>query len=154
MLNQDPAGGSKVKANVPVVLTVSGTQTSVTVPSVLGQSPASAGATLSQAGLNVGSQTSACSSQFSSGLVSAQNPVAGADIPPNTSVNLVISSGSCATVPSVVGQSESAATVGHHRRGPGRQHDLRHDLCRRGHAGERRQPRTRLPTRRSPAGAR
>ena len=109
VLNQDPTGGSKVKANVPVVLTVSGTQTSVKVPSVLGQTPASAGATLSQAGLSVGSQSSACSSQFSSGLVSAQNPVAGADIPPNTSVNLVISSGSCATVPSVVGQSESAA---------------------------------------------
>jgi len=88
---------------------VSGTQTSVKVPSVLGESPASAGATLSQAGLNVGSQSSACSSQFSSGLVSAQEPAAGATIPPNTSVNLVISSGSCVAVPNVVGQSQTAA---------------------------------------------
>ena len=40
VLNQDPAGGSTVKATVKVQLTVSGTQTSVSVPSVLGQSPA------------------------------------------------------------------------------------------------------------------
>ncbi len=40
VLNQIPAGGSSVKANVKVQLTVSGTQTSVQVPSVVGQSPA------------------------------------------------------------------------------------------------------------------
>ena len=38
-----------MKATVPVELTVSGTQTSVSVPSVLGQSPASAGSALTQA---------------------------------------------------------------------------------------------------------
>jgi eukaryotic-like serine/threonine-protein kinase len=109
VLSQDPAGGAKVRSTVPIVLTVSGTQSSVKVPSVLGESPASAGATLSQAGLNVGSQSSACSSQFASGLVSVQEPAAGATIPPNTSVNLVISSGSCVAVPNVVGQSQTAA---------------------------------------------
>ena len=34
-----PPAGTKIKANVTVVLTVSGTQTSVSVPSVVGQSP-------------------------------------------------------------------------------------------------------------------
>jgi len=110
VLNQDPAGGSTVKATVKVQLTVSGTQTSVSVPSVLGQSPASAGSILSHAGLNVGNQTNACSSQFpTAGVVSSQNPAVGASVPPNTSVNLVVSTGSCASVPGVVGQSASAA---------------------------------------------
>ncbi len=110
VLNQDPAGGSTVKATVKVQLTVSGTQTSVSVPSVLGQSPASAGSILSHAGLNVGNQTNACSSQFpTAGVVSSQNPAVGASVPPNTSVNLVVSTGSCTSVPGVVGQSASAA---------------------------------------------
>ena len=110
VLSQDPAGGSTVKATVKVQLTVSGTQTSVSVPSVLGQSPASAGSILSHAGLNVGNQTNACSSQFpTAGVVSSQNPAVGASVPPNTSVNLVVSSGSCASVPGVVGQSAGAA---------------------------------------------
>src|SRR5271157_1791051 len=107
VISQSPAAGTKIKANVPVVLTVSGTQTSVSVQSVLGQTPASAGATLSGKGLNVGSQSNACSSQYGQGVVSSQSPAAGATVQPNTSVNLVISSGNCATVPGVVGQSVS-----------------------------------------------
>ena len=109
VISQSPAAGTKIKANVPVVLTVSGTQTSVSVPSVLGQTPASAGATLSGKGLNVGSQSNACSSQYGQGVVSSQSPAAGATVQPNASVNLVISTGNCATVPGVVGQSVSAA---------------------------------------------
>ena len=109
VLDQSPAGGAKVKATVPVVLTVSGTQSSVSVPSVLGQSPASAGSTLTQAGLNVGSQSNACSSQYPQGLVSSQSPAVGATVPPNTPVNLVVSNGPCVPVPNVVGQTQSAA---------------------------------------------
>jgi beta-lactam-binding protein with PASTA domain/tRNA A-37 threonylcarbamoyl transferase component Bud32 len=109
VLSQTPAGGSSVKATVKVQLTVSGTQTSVSVPSVLGQSPAVAGSILTQRGLNVGTQSSACSSQFSAGLVALQNPAGGANVPPNTPVNLVVSSGNCVPVPSVIGQSQSAA---------------------------------------------
>jgi serine/threonine-protein kinase len=109
VLSQDPAGGSHIKANVPVALTVVGTQTSVSVPSVLGQSQTNAGAILTRAGLNIGSQTSACSSQFSSGSVASQDPGGGANVPPNTAVNIVISTGTCATVPGVVNQPQSAA---------------------------------------------
>jgi eukaryotic-like serine/threonine-protein kinase len=109
VLSQSPTGGSRVAATVKVQLTVSGTQSSVSVPSVLGQSPSSAGSTLKADGLNVGAQTSSCSSEYSSGLVSAQNPGAGANVPPNTTVNLVVSSGSCVTVPPVVGQSATSA---------------------------------------------
>ena len=109
VLNQNPAGGASVKANVKVQLTVSGTQTSVTVPSVLGESPASAGSILKGDGLNVGSQTNACSNQYQAGLVSSQTPGSGNNVPPNTTVSLVVSSGSCPSVPGVVGQTQSAA---------------------------------------------
>ncbi len=109
VVSQNPSGGSNIKANIPVQLTVVGTQTSVSVPSVLGQSPTNAGAILTRAGLNVGSQTSACSSQFSTGLVAQQSPSGGQSVQPNAAVNIVISSGSCVSVPGVVGQTQSSA---------------------------------------------
>ena len=109
VINQSPAGGAKVKATVPVVLTVSNVQSSVPVPSVLGQSPATAGATLRGDGLSVGSQSNACSSQYPSGVVSSQSPAPGVSVQPNAGVNLVISTGTCVQVPNVVGQSASSA---------------------------------------------
>jgi eukaryotic-like serine/threonine-protein kinase len=109
VLDQSPAGGSKVKQTTKVVLTVSGNQTSVSVPSVVGQTPTAAGAILNQAHLNVGGQNGACSNQYPAGLVSAQNPQAGQPVPPNTAVSVVISTGRCATVPGVVGQGAGAA---------------------------------------------
>ncbi len=109
VISQTPAGGTKVKQNVPVVLTVSGTQSEIPVPSVLGQTPLAAGSQLTHAGLSVGTQTSACSSQFQTGLVSQQNPAGGVTVQPNTPVNIVVSSGSCVSVPGVIGQGANAA---------------------------------------------
>src|ERR1700728_2721658 len=63
VLSQDPVGGTKILETRKVVLTVSGTQSSVSVPSVVGQSPAAAGGVLTQAGLKVGSTSNACSGQ-------------------------------------------------------------------------------------------
>ncbi len=109
VLDQNPEGGSQVKQTVKVQLTVSGTQTSVSVPNVVGESATAAGATLGRAGLNVGTTTSACSgqSQVSNGQVASQNPAAGATVQPNSSVNIVVSN--CVSVPNVVGQTTSAA---------------------------------------------
>ncbi len=143
VLDQNPAGGAKVKATVPVQLTVSGTQTSVSVPSVLGQSPASAGSALTQAGLNVGSQTNACSNQFpQQGLVSSQSPAGGADRPAEHAdqprrLERPLHLGPQRGRP--VGQR---CAVGHHRRRARRQPDHRHDVPQRGHAGQRRHPDT------------
>jgi eukaryotic-like serine/threonine-protein kinase len=109
VLDQSPAGGSKVRQTVKVLLTVSGSQTSVSVPSVVGQTPTAAGAILNQAHLNVGGQTGACSNQYAGGLVSAQNPGAGQTVLPNTAVSVVISTGRCATVPGVVGADSGSA---------------------------------------------
>jgi eukaryotic-like serine/threonine-protein kinase len=107
VLAQFPLPKAKVKSSTKVLLTVSGTQTSVSVPSVLGQTGATAGSTLRAAGLNVGTQTSGCSGQYGSGVVSAQNPAPNATAPPNSAVNLEISN--CVTIPGVVGQSVNAA---------------------------------------------
>jgi serine/threonine-protein kinase len=96
VLAQNPAGGSRVRANVPVALTVSGTQTSVSVPTVIGQSPSQAGAILAHAGLSVGNTTSACSDQFPPGAVSDQSPPGNTNVAPNTPVNITVASGSCA----------------------------------------------------------
>jgi eukaryotic-like serine/threonine-protein kinase len=109
ILSQDPAAGAKVPSTTVIHLTVSGQQTSVNVPSVLGNSPASAGSLLASAGLTVGTQTNMCSSNFGNGLVASQSPAAGTSAPPKTPVNLVVSTGNCSSVPSVVGQSQNSA---------------------------------------------
>jgi eukaryotic-like serine/threonine-protein kinase len=106
VLSQDPAAGATIKANVPVTLTVSN-QTVVSVPSVLGQTPTAAGASLARAGLNVGSTSQGCPAAYQSGTVAAQDPGGGANVQPNSNVNLVISN--CVTVPGVVGQTASSA---------------------------------------------
>jgi serine/threonine-protein kinase len=111
VLSQRPVAGQKIPQSEKVALTVSGTQTTASVPSVVGQSPFHAGSILQQAGLAVGSQStgSACSSQ-ATGLVSAQNPSAGQTVQANTPVNLILSPGQCVSVPGVVGQSQGTAT--------------------------------------------
>src|SRR5580704_1135947 len=106
VLSQDTAAGATIKANVPITLTVSN-QTVVSVPSVLGQSPTAAGASLARAGLNVGSNSQGCPAAYQSGTVAAQNPGGGANAQPNSSVNLVISN--CVMVPGVVGQDANSA---------------------------------------------
>jgi serine/threonine-protein kinase len=106
VLSQDPAAGASIKANVPITLTVSN-QTAVSVPSVLGQSPAAAGASLARAGLNIGSTSQGCPAAYQSGTVAAQSPGGGANVQPNGSVNLVISN--CVMVPGVVGQDANSA---------------------------------------------
>jgi beta-lactam-binding protein with PASTA domain/tRNA A-37 threonylcarbamoyl transferase component Bud32 len=109
VLKQTPAAGTMTKSTTEVTLTVVGTQTSVPVPNVVGDTPGAAGAQLSNAQLTLGSQSNTCSSQ-PTGVVASQTPTAGANVPPQTPVNLVVSSGSCASVPNVVGDSESQAS--------------------------------------------
>ena len=107
VLAQNPAAQQKVKAGTKVVLTVSGKQTSATVPSVLGLSPSAAGAKLQQSNFNVGSQTNGCPAPYPAGQVAAQSPSANTTQPPNTAVNIVVSN--CVSVQGVVGQSAGAA---------------------------------------------
>jgi eukaryotic-like serine/threonine-protein kinase len=109
VLSQSPAGNKKVKSTEVIHLTVSSQQSTTNVPNVIGISPAAAGSSLTHNNLTVGTQTNACTSSYASGLVSSQTPAAGATEPPNTPVNLVVSTGPCATVPNVVGDSQGDA---------------------------------------------
>jgi len=112
VLIQDPVAPTVVKAGTVIKLTVSGTQSTTTVPNVVGISPAAAGSLLQSNQLTVGTQTSICSATQGTGLVAAQTPAASATVQPNTPVNIEVSTGPCsATVPGVIGQSQSAASA-------------------------------------------
>jgi serine/threonine-protein kinase len=112
VLSQDPKAGSSVKAGTTVVLTVS-SQTSTNVPNLVGQSQAAAGNLLAQNSLTVGTVSQACSQDGSvpSGDVIASNPGAGQALPPQSPVNLSVSTGPCQVIlQNVVGQSQASAT--------------------------------------------
>jgi beta-lactam-binding protein with PASTA domain len=112
VLKQSPAGNTTVPNTTQVKLTVVQSQITTTVPNVVGFTQASAGSAITGASLKVGNQTTACSQQVTTGNVASQTPAANTQQPTNTPINLVISSGPCsATVPNVVGQTQSLATA-------------------------------------------
>ena len=81
-----------------------------TVPSVLGLTQAAAGTAIANAGLVVGTVTSAPSSSVPAGRVVSQNPSGGAQAQPGSQVSFVISDGAPpVSVPDVVGLTEQAA---------------------------------------------
>jgi serine/threonine-protein kinase len=105
-----PTPGSSVRSTTVIKLTVSSSQSSVSVPNLFGFSQTSAGSTIQSDNLSVGTQTTACSQQTSANDVASQTPAAGVQVQPGTAVNLVISNGPCsATVPSVVNDTQAAA---------------------------------------------
>jgi serine/threonine-protein kinase len=111
VLAQNPVAGSTAGAGTDVVLTVS-TQTTTTVPNVVGQNQTTAGSMLAQNNLTVGNVTNQCStSNVASGLVVSSNPGAGTTLPPQSPVALVVSTGPCQVVPPVVGLTPAAATT-------------------------------------------
>ena len=109
VIKQTPVGGTKAKSGSKVKLTVS-EQSSVKVPTVVGQTQTTAGHALGSTGLKVGTITTACSNTYSSGYVAAQSPVAGTTAEPDSTVNLTVSTGPCAAVvPGVTGQTVTSA---------------------------------------------
>ena len=98
------AGGT---SSVAVVLSIS-----AVVPNVVGLTQAAASTAITNAGLVVGTVTTASSSTVAAGAVISQNPSGGASVASGSSVNFVVSSGvSAATVPNVVGQTQAAAST-------------------------------------------
>ncbi len=94
VISTSPGSGTKVPLGSSVTLDVSSGVASVSVPSVIGFSEAQAGAALNQAGLVVGGINPVPSSQYPTpGTVTVTNPGPGAQVPPNTTVNLQVSSG-------------------------------------------------------------
>lgn len=114
VISQSLAPGSRARKGTRITLTVSkGGQgphgQGVTVPSVVGESLASATATLQSRGLKVRHQT--VDSGKPANQVVAQTPVGGTSVVKGATVNLTISSGPTqATVPDVVGETAQQAT--------------------------------------------
>jgi serine/threonine-protein kinase len=112
VLTQDPAAGTSVRSTTVVQLTVSSSQSTISVPNVVGFSQTNAGSSITSNNLTVGSQTSACSQNVATGNIASQSPVAGTQVKSGTAINLVVSNGPCtATVPDVIQETQSAASA-------------------------------------------
>ncbi len=86
----------------------------VPVPPVAGLAQAAAETAILAAGLDVGSITSQASATVTLGNVISQDPAAGTSVPPNTDVDLIVSSGPAVTdisVPDLSGMGLSEATA-------------------------------------------
>jgi serine/threonine-protein kinase len=108
-IGTQPAAGTSLKSDQPIVLLVSGGPVEVAVPNVVNKTQDQATAILQQAGftVNVAQQNSNTVPQ---GSVISTNPPAGTTVGQGSAVQIVVSSGKQqVTVPSVVGQTPSAA---------------------------------------------
>jgi beta-lactam-binding protein with PASTA domain len=115
VISTEPTAGTDVLLGSSVTVFVSSGPAQVKVPDVTGSSQAAATATLTNAGLNVGSITQQVSTSQSPGTVLLQSPAAGTSVKPDQTVNLVLAEASKdVAVPHVVGQNETqaAATLG------------------------------------------
>jgi serine/threonine-protein kinase len=110
VVGESPHGGTQAGKGSTVVLTVSNGPAKVAVPNVVDESLATASNKLGVAGLSVGTVTDQPSATVPQGDVISTSPSAGTQVAPNSSVDMVVSSGSTATVPNVVGDSQQAAT--------------------------------------------
>ena len=118
VISQSPAACAAVPAGSPVSLTVSsgpsssGPPPGITVPSVVGETQAAAIASLTSAGLKLGSApVTVFSSTIPANDVVSQNPPAGTQVTPGTFFFLYIASATPAydLTPNVVGDSISTA---------------------------------------------
>ena len=112
VISQNPVAGSSVVIGSPVNLVVSlGNHQLVTVPNVIGMPQVNAQASITSTGLAVGTITEQHNSTVPAGNVISTDPAAGTQVIDTTPVNIVVSLGiQMVTVPSVVGQNQSAAT--------------------------------------------
>ncbi|MGH2834725.1 MAG: Stk1 family PASTA domain-containing Ser/Thr kinase [Solirubrobacteraceae bacterium] len=109
VVSTDPTAGVGVQVGSPVTVFVSSGPREASVPEVNGESQANATATLSAAGLKV-STVKREVSEPAAGTVISQNPAAGTQVKPGSTVTIVVAQAPAKTaVPGVVGQSEVQA---------------------------------------------
>ncbi len=108
----NPSVGTPLQAGKPVTVIVSSGPEPMHVPDLVGQTLAAAEATLTNAGLTVGTVTKRVVAEQSPGTVLAQSPHAGSSLPAGGKVNLTVARAPKETVvPSVVGQNEAQAAA-------------------------------------------
>jgi beta-lactam-binding protein with PASTA domain len=114
VVSQTPLAGQKVPPRTTVGLAVSMGMQTVTVPSVVGQLKTTAESALSSSGLGVATASN-YDSTTPAGQVMGQQPTVGTGVVPGAIVGLTVSKGvpalgsSVATIPVVVGKSDSKA---------------------------------------------
>jgi len=112
VLGQTPAGNTKADKGSTVTLRVSKGRGNVRIPSVQGESKATAEKTLKGYGLKVSRTESVASSRWAIGKATGTSPGAGQSVPTGQKVVLLISSGAPQkTVPDVKGSNASAAAA-------------------------------------------
>jgi len=105
---QDPKPGTKVRKETTIRINVSKGEKPVAVPSVLGQSLASARSSLNAQGFAVRSST--VESDEPQGLIVGQEPDGGAFVPPGSAIALSVSQGpQTIAVPDVTGLDRASA---------------------------------------------
>lgn len=110
VIAQDPAAGSTAEDGSVVQVVLSTGAELVTVPEVVGEPADEARAAIRAAGLVPGETMTEPSDEIDAGIVLRITPEAGAELAPNTPVDIVISGGrETVRVASVVGLSEADA---------------------------------------------
>ncbi len=110
VISQDPAAGKIVKSGTAVDLLTSLGQQLSAMPDVVGRAQADAQTALTGGGFTIGSVSQAYSNAVAAGNVISQDPAAGTLVPPNASVNLVVSQGpQPVAVPNVLGMTQADA---------------------------------------------
>jgi serine/threonine-protein kinase len=106
---QRPLGGSRLKRGDNVYAFLA-RKVALQVPVVVGMAPDQARAALERVKLKVGKVSEGPSDSVPKGQIASANPAVGADVNPDTIVDLVVSNGPpTASVPSVVGKRLSSA---------------------------------------------
>jgi eukaryotic-like serine/threonine-protein kinase len=109
VISTNPAGNSMAAQGSQVQVIVSSGVKQVTIPSLVGQDPVSAGTQLGALGLNATTQNEA-SASIPAGQVTRTSPPAGASVPVGSSVTVYVSTGQPpATVPNVIGMTQAQA---------------------------------------------
>jgi beta-lactam-binding protein with PASTA domain/Ca2+-binding RTX toxin-like protein len=93
VLSQAPSAGTSAAPGTGIALTVSLGPANVLVPNVVGQAQAVATTNITNAGLVIGTVTTASSTTVASGNVISTTPAGGASVAPGSAVNLVVSTG-------------------------------------------------------------
>nr|WP_238436992.1 PASTA domain-containing protein [Frankia sp. AgB1.9] len=121
VLSVQPGEGIEIEAADTVTLVVSAGMDSVKIPQVVGLTDSAARSNLQDAGLTVVVRSISGPANVSPGHVAAIFPAAGVEVPPGSSVTILVvapvGTKSLATVPNVVGMTTNDAQDALHRAG-------------------------------------
>ncbi|MEZ0066761.1 beta-lactam-binding protein with PASTA domain/serine/threonine protein kinase [Streptacidiphilus sp. MAP12-20] len=112
VIGTDPGPGSRVRKDADVTIDVSKGAQRPTVPPLAGKSVDDAKAALQQAGLVVGNEQQQGDPTIPAGSVIGSTPAAGTQVDPNTTVDLIVSTGAQPVdLPDVTGETVDQATA-------------------------------------------